>query len=157
MPIYKILARQEWESAQRLGAFTGSALDQRDGYIHFSTAAQVAETARLHFRGQADLVVLEVDPSTLEDSLKWEPSRGGALFPHLYRPLPVAAVRAVHEAPLGGDGVPVIALAQGPIKGAKPGSRFREWPDAPEMIVVPPGRFIMGSPATEEGRFENEG
>lgn len=109
-PIYKILRRAEWRAAQAAGSFTGSAVDHRDGYIHFSTAAQAQETARLHFRGQADLVVLEVDAAALEAALVWEPSRGGALFPHLYGGLNIAHVLAVHEAPLDSAGVPALAF-----------------------------------------------
>lgn len=107
--IYKILPRAEWVAAQAAGTFTGSGIDLRDGYIHFSTAAQATETARLHFHGKADLVVLEVDTAGLE--LVWEPSRGGALFPHLYGHLPVTAVTAVIEAPLDAGGVPSFTLA----------------------------------------------
>ena len=106
--IYKILPRAEWRAAQAAGAFAGSAVDLADGYIHFSTGAQAAETARRHFAGQVDLVVLEVEADDLGAALKWEPSRGGDLFPHLYGRLPVAAVRAVTEAPLGADGVPQL-------------------------------------------------
>lgn len=106
--IYKILPRGEWRAAQETGTFTGSGIDLRDGYIHFSTAAQAQETARLHFRGKADLVVLEVDGAAL--GLTWEPSRGGALFPHLYGVLPITAVIRVLEAPLDADGVPSFTL-----------------------------------------------
>ncbi|MBY0510786.1 MAG: DUF952 domain-containing protein [Rhodospirillaceae bacterium] len=106
--IYKILRRDEWLAAQKSGAFEGSAVDHRDGYIHFSTAEQARETAQKHFHGQADLVVLEVDVAPLGAALKWEPSRGGALFPHLYGTLATAHVRVVHEAPLGAAGVPVV-------------------------------------------------
>lgn len=105
--IYKILSRAEWEAARAIGRFEGSAVDARDGYIHFSTAAQAQETARRHFRGQEGLVVLEVETDDLGD-LRWEPSRGGELFPHLYGVLDVAKVRAVTEAPLDADGVPLI-------------------------------------------------
>jgi uncharacterized protein (DUF952 family) len=104
--IYKILPRAEWTAAQAAGRFEGSAIDHQDGYIHFSTAAQAPETARRHFAGMADLVVLEVEGDDLGDALKWEPSRGGDLFPHLYAALAVGEVRAVREAPLGEDGVP---------------------------------------------------
>lgn len=106
MRIYKILPRSEWAQAQAAGRFEGSAVDRQDGYIHFSTAAQAGETARRYFAGQADLVVLEVEGDDLGEALKWEPSRGGDLFPHLYGPLATADVRAVHEAPLGVDRVP---------------------------------------------------
>jgi len=81
-------------------------VDLTDGYIHFSTAAQAAETARKHFSGQADLVVLTLEAEALGEHLKWEPSRGGDLFPHLYVPLELDQVIAVSEAPLGDDNVP---------------------------------------------------
>ena len=110
--IYKILPRAEWALAREAGRFEGSAVDRRDGFIHFSTAAQAQETARRHFAGQADLVVLEVEAGDLGAALRWEPSRGGELFPHLYGPLNAADVRGVTEAPLGPDGVPAVgALA----------------------------------------------
>src|SRR5437879_4938354 len=82
--IYKILPRADWRAAQVAGRFEGSPVDQADGFIHFSTAAQAGETARRHFASQADLVVLEVEADDLGAALKWEPSRGGDLFPHLY-------------------------------------------------------------------------
>ena len=104
--IYKILPRAEWTAAAAAGRFDGSAVDHQDGYIHFSTAAQAGETARRYFAGRADLVVREVEGDDLGPELKWEPSRGGDLFPHLYAPLDATHVRAVHEAPLGADGVP---------------------------------------------------
>lgn len=110
MRIYKILPRPEWEAARAGGAFEGSAVDRQDGYIHFSTAAQVEETARRHFRDQPDLVVLEVEGDDLGPALRWEPSRGGDLFPHLYGPLPAARVRRAFDAPLGEDGAPRISL-----------------------------------------------
>jgi uncharacterized protein (DUF952 family) len=104
--IYKILPRSEWTAAQAAGRFEGSAIDVQDGYIHFSTAAQAPETARRYFANLPDLVVLEVEGDDLGEALRWEPSRGGDLFPHLYGALPAGEVRAVHEAPLGPDGVP---------------------------------------------------
>jgi uncharacterized protein (DUF952 family) len=110
MLIYKILARAEWAAAKAAGRFEGSAVDVADGFIHFSTAAQAAETARRHFAGQADLVVLEIEAGELGPGLKWEPSRGGDLFPHLYGALDPRMVRRVSEAPLGADGVPVLDL-----------------------------------------------
>lgn len=112
MRIYKILSRTEWTAAQAVGRFEGSAVDLADGFIHFSTAAQAEETARRHFAGRPDLVVLAVEADDLGAALRWEPSRGGDLFPHLYGPLETAHVRDVTEAPLGSDGVPVLpALA----------------------------------------------
>ncbi|CAN7199358.1 DUF952 domain-containing protein [Phenylobacterium sp. LjRoot219] len=106
--IYKILPRGEWATAQAAGRFAGSAVDLQDGYIHFSTAEQAQETARRHFHGQAELVVLAIEADDLGAALRWEPSRGGALFPHLYGPLDVTQVRAVTAAPLGEDGVPQL-------------------------------------------------
>lgn len=108
MRIYKILPRAEWTAAVAASRFEGSAVDHQDGYIHFSTAAQSAETARKYFLGQRDLVVLEVEGDTLGEALKWEPSRGGDLFPHLYAALAVGDVLAVREAPLRPDGVPRV-------------------------------------------------
>jgi uncharacterized protein (DUF952 family) len=93
--IYKICRAAEWAEAQRAGEFHGSAADFADGYIHFSTAAQVADTAAKHFAGMSDLVLMAVAADDLGSILRWEPSRGGALFPHLYGALPLAAVRWV--------------------------------------------------------------
>ncbi len=83
----------------REGRFHGSAVDARDGFIHFSTAAQLAETAARHFAGATDLMLVAVDGDCLGPALRWEPSRGGALFPHLYGALPVAAVRWARPLP----------------------------------------------------------
>jgi uncharacterized protein (DUF952 family) len=102
--IYKICEAALWAEAQRTGEFRGSAVDFADGYIHFSTAAQVADTAAKHFTGLSDLVLVAVEADDLGGALKWEPSRGGALFPHLYGALPVAAVRWVKPLPLGDTG-----------------------------------------------------
>jgi uncharacterized protein (DUF952 family) len=93
--IYKLLTAQEWVDAEARGWFDGSAVDRRDGYVHLSGADQVVETAARHFAGQAGLVLLTVDPDRLGAALRWEASRGGALFPHLYGPLPVSAVTKV--------------------------------------------------------------
>ena len=98
--IYKICTAAEWREAERAGAYRGSTADRRDGFIHFSTAEQAAETAAKWFAGQHDLVLIAVDAAALGDKLKWEPSRGGALFPHLYGDLPLAAVRRVDPLPL---------------------------------------------------------
>ncbi|MCG9916336.1 MAG: DUF952 domain-containing protein [Phenylobacterium sp.] len=106
--VYKILPRADWTAAQAVGVFAGAAIDLEDGYIHFSTAAQAQETARRHFAGQSDLLVLEVNGAALGEALVWEVSRGGQLFPHLYGVLDVSLVRAVYEAPLGADGTPVL-------------------------------------------------
>jgi uncharacterized protein (DUF952 family) len=91
--IYKICERPEWQEAQRDGRYRGSAVDRRDGFIHFSTATQAVETAEKHFAGLKDLMLLAVNADALGVALKWEPSRGGALFPHLYGAMPLAAVR----------------------------------------------------------------
>jgi len=103
--IYKICPRALWQAAERDGVFRGAPVDRADGYIHFSTAAQVRETAARHFAGQADLVLVAVEAQALGPALKWEPSRGGALFPHLYAELPLRYVRAVEPLGLGSDGV----------------------------------------------------
>jgi uncharacterized protein (DUF952 family) len=89
---YKIIDAAEWREAVAEGAYAGSAVDRADGYIHLSTAVQLAETARKHYAGRADLMLLAVDLAALEDTVVWEPSRGGDLFPHIYGPLPVRAV-----------------------------------------------------------------
>jgi len=102
--IYKIVPRALWSEAERAGVFRGAPVDLADGYIHFSTGPQAAETAAKHFRAQADLLLVAVDAGQLGPALKWEPSRGGALFPHLYAPLPLAAVLRVEPLPLGPDG-----------------------------------------------------
>jgi uncharacterized protein (DUF952 family) len=95
--IYKICPRPEWESAIAAGVYRGSAVDLRDGFIHFSTARQVDETQRRHFAGQRDLVRVGVDPDTLGQALRYEASRGGDLFPHLYDVLPVHLAREVRS------------------------------------------------------------
>lgn len=84
---YKLVDRAEWVAALGQAAYAGSALDLKDGYIHLSTGAQLAETARRHYAGREDLVLVAVDLDRTGDALKWEPSRGGDLFPHLYGPL----------------------------------------------------------------------
>ena len=108
--VYKILSRAEWEAAEAEGVFKGSALDLKDGYIHLSSAAQAGETARLHFAGRADLVVLTLEADAFGPMLRWEPSRGGQLFPHLYAPLMTADVEAVRDLPLNAEGWPDPAL-----------------------------------------------
>lgn len=102
--VYKIVAAALWRAAERDGIFRGSAHDARDGFIHFSTAAQVAETAAKHFAGQDDLLLAAVDGAALGPALKWEVSRGGALFPHLYGELALNLVVGVVPLPLGPDG-----------------------------------------------------
>lgn len=106
--IYKITPRAAWAEALASGTFTGAPIDIADGYIHFSTAGQVAETAAKHFQGQPDLILVAIDTTALGPALKWEPSRGGALFPHLYGTLDVAHAVAIHELPLDAAGIPII-------------------------------------------------
>ncbi len=102
--IYKICSSKEWAAAEACGTYTGSADDARDGFIHFSTAAQVPGTAARHFAGRDDLVLVAVAAPMLGEALKWEPSRGGDLFPHLYGALGADAARSVIPLPLGADG-----------------------------------------------------
>ena len=102
--IYKIVSTDAWRAAEAAGVFAGAPVDLADGFIHFSTAAQVAETAAKHFAGQTDLLLVAIDGATLGDALKWELSRGGALFPHLYAPLDPRAAISVRPLPLGADG-----------------------------------------------------
>ena len=106
--IYKIVQREAWEAACREGAITGSPDDIRDGFIHLSAAPQVQGTAARHFKGIADLVLVAFDEAAFGDALKWEPSRGGALFPHLYGPLPAALAVWTKPMLLGEDGVPQV-------------------------------------------------
>jgi uncharacterized protein (DUF952 family) len=102
--IYHMCRRTEWQAAESAGAYAGSTQDRADGFIHFSTAAQLEASAAKHRAGQDDLVLIAVDPATLDGALKWEPARGGTLFPHLYGALPVSKVRWVRPLPLGPDG-----------------------------------------------------
>jgi uncharacterized protein (DUF952 family) len=107
--IYKILSLEAWERALARGVFAGSEHDARDGFIHFSTASQVAETAAKHFARTPDLVLLSVSVERVAHALRWEPSRGGALFPHLYGELPTSAVTRVESLELGADGLHVFS------------------------------------------------
>jgi len=107
--IYKLVGAQEWRDARAAGEFAGSAVDLADGYVHFSTAEQVVETAARHFAGQRGIVVVTVDTARLGDDLRWEPSRGGAPFPHLYGRLPLTAV--VAETALPADTPVDVAVA----------------------------------------------
>jgi len=110
MLIYKIFRADEWQALRKAGTSKGAPVDLADGYIHFSTAEQAAETAAKHFAGADGLMLVAVDTDRLGDALKWEPSRGGALFPHLYRDLrledvhwaqPLPLVDGVHQFPAG--------------------------------------------------------
>jgi uncharacterized protein (DUF952 family) len=102
--IFKICPESLWREAEKAGRFEGAPVDLADGYIHFSTAGQVRETAARHFAGQRDLLLVAVEAKPLGAALKWEVSRGGALFPHLYAPLDLSAVLWVEPLPLGADG-----------------------------------------------------
>ncbi|SMX37886.1 DUF952 domain-containing protein [Maliponia aquimaris] len=104
MVIYKILRADEWAALRAQGETAGAPIDVADGYVHFSTAAQAAETAAKHFAGAEGLVLLALESEALGDALKWEPSRGGALFPHLYGPLRLADVLWHAPLPLGPKG-----------------------------------------------------
>ncbi|KTS39536.1 dihydroorotate dehydrogenase [Methylobacterium indicum] len=106
--IYKICPAALWRAAEAAGRFDGAPVDLADGYIHFSTAAQAPETAAKHFSGQDDLLLVAVEAEALGEALRFEPSRGGALFPHLYGPLPLSAVRSVAPLPVGPDGCHVF-------------------------------------------------
>ena len=102
--IYKICPAALWSEAEAKGRFDGAPIDLADGYIHFSTAAQVAETAAKHFAGQDGLLLIAIDDGRLGSALRYEPSRGGALFPHLYGDLPLAAVTSVEPLEVDADG-----------------------------------------------------
>lgn len=106
--IYTLVRGADWREAERRGAYHGSADDARDGFLHFSTAAQLRASAAKHRAGEADLWMLEAEAAALGEALRWEPASGGSrpgLFPHLYAPLPLAAVRRAVPVPLGEDGV----------------------------------------------------
>ena len=103
-PIYKICTASAWREAERQRIYRGSHDDLRDGFIHFSTAAQVNETARKHFFGQAALFLIEVDANALGQALRWERSRNGELFPHLYGELDLGAVTRVLDMQARPDG-----------------------------------------------------
>ena len=106
--IYKICGRSDWEAAQLSGNYPGAPIDIQDGFIHFSNANQVKETAAKHFSGVEGLVLVAFDADQFGDALRWEVSRGGDRFPHLYGPLPASAAIEVHDLPLGADGVHVF-------------------------------------------------
>ena len=104
MHIYKILRAAEWQAMQAAGETAGSPVDLRDGFVHFSTAAQAPETARRHFAGEGELWLVTADATAMGADLAWEPSRGGDLFPHLYRPFRMADVVSALPLPLiGGE------------------------------------------------------
>jgi uncharacterized protein (DUF952 family) len=101
--VYKICPENLWRNAEKTGFFEGAPIDVLDGYLHFSTGKQVYETAAKHFAGQDDLLLIAIDADALGAALRYEPSRGGDLFPHLYAPLPLTAVLWVKPLPLGRD------------------------------------------------------
>ena len=111
--IYHICRQEEWQAGESAGAYGGSSQDLADGFIHFSGPDQVRASAAKHRAGQEGLVLLEVEASVLGPNLKWEASRGGALFPHLYGPLDPAAVMRVLPLPLGPDGQHVFPAGLG--------------------------------------------
>ena len=102
--IFKIVSANDWRVAEAAGLFEGVGIDRADGYIHFSTAEQVAETAATHFSGRHDLTLVAVDAEALGEDLRWEPSRGRAIFPHLYGKLPLSAVKWSRPLPLNAEG-----------------------------------------------------
>lgn len=104
MLIYKIFHAHEWAALRTNGSTAGAPIDVADGYVHFSTAEQAAETAAKYFAGQSELFLVALDADSLGEDLKWEPSRGGALFPHLYREMRIADVHWAQPLPLQ-DGV----------------------------------------------------
>jgi uncharacterized protein (DUF952 family) len=103
MVVYKIVATEEWTEAEASGVFTGASVDLADGFIHFSTAEQAPGTAAKWFAGRDGLTLAAIDAGALGEGLRWEPSRGGALFPHLYGLLPMSAVVWSRPLPLGPD------------------------------------------------------
>jgi uncharacterized protein (DUF952 family) len=111
--VFKIVATDAWLAASGAGRFEGAEIDRLDGFIHFSTAGQAAETAAKWFAGRDDLTLVAVDAEALGSALRWEPSRGGPLFPHLYAPLPMSAVVWSRPLPLGPDGRHVLGPPEG--------------------------------------------
>ena len=101
--LFKVVPRELWEQAEAAGTFTGSPIDVEDGFIHLSSASQVRETVAKHFAGQDDLLIVSIRESAIKD-LRWEPSRGGALFPHIYGPLTLESVQRVDALQLAEDG-----------------------------------------------------
>ncbi|MBM7493614.1 uncharacterized protein (DUF952 family) [Micromonospora luteifusca] len=111
--IYKLLSSAEWDAALAAGAFAGAPVDHESGFIHLSGADQVVETARRHFAGATGLTLLSVEEERLGDALRWEPSRGGQLFPHVYGPLPVTAVVAAQALPADTPAADAVAALLG--------------------------------------------
>lgn len=111
MVIYKVCSKVVWEEIRRLTLWNGSPHDLRDGFIHFSTASQLEGTVCKHYTGQTDLMLLAIDADSLGESLKWEPSRGGDLFPHLYGPLPISTVVSAQDLATSPEGTSDINLS----------------------------------------------
>ena len=103
--IYHLAREAGWRDAERSGVYEGTPEDRADGFLHFSTGTQVAESAARHRKGETDIVLIAVDADGLGDALRWEPARGGELFPHLYGSLPLGSVLWSRPLPLGGDGL----------------------------------------------------
>lgn len=114
-PIYKLCTADDWTTCQRTGRLPWAPVDEADGFIHLSSTSQLRGTADKHFRGRAGLVLLEVDPERLpEGALRWEISRGGERFPHLYADLPLSAVVRAAAAPLDENGIPRLPFGEPP-------------------------------------------
>jgi uncharacterized protein (DUF952 family) len=112
--VFKVLSQEEWAAAEREGVFRGAEIDRRDGYIHFSTAKQLERTVELYFTGRDDLVLAAVEAEAIGDALRWEPSRGGDLFPHLYSELPLSSIAWVRRFSSREPGVLRSLIANGP-------------------------------------------
>lgn len=106
---YKLADAVEWDAAQATGAYAGSAADRADGFIHLSTACQLPGTARKHYAGRSGLILAAVDLDALGEALRWEPSRGGDLFPHIYGPLPLSVTGPARALEVDADGLPRFA------------------------------------------------
>jgi uncharacterized protein (DUF952 family) len=104
MIIYHMCKVEEWKAVYESGVYWGSSQDQEDGFIHFSTAEYIVDSAAKHRAGQDGLLLLSVDSDTLGDAVKWEEARGGILFPHVYGGLPVSSVSEMEPLPVGSDG-----------------------------------------------------
>lgn len=138
--VYKICPASLWREAEATGRFEGAPVDVADGFIHLSTAAQIAETAAKHFAGQADLLLIAVDGAALGPALRYERSRGGDLFPHLYGPLPLSSVRQVEPLSSGEDGAPRVPerISDGRDRAARP-----PFDPAATGWICRPGREFM--------------
>jgi uncharacterized protein (TIGR00369 family) len=162
--IYKICPEELWRAAERAGEFTGAPVDIQDGFIHFSTASQLAGTAEKHFRGQTGLLLIALDPAVLGEALRYEPSRGGDLFPHLYGVMPLRAVRSVRKLELAPDGHVILPPLDGspaqPFDPAADGWKTRQETGLVELL----GPFWMKAEGekrlygfTAEPRHLNQG